>query len=397
MAGTAEGVLLAQRTARLNEARGLTDDLFALLRPDALYERPIAERHRLIFYLGHLDAFDWNLICRGAGERESFHPTFDRLFAFGIDPVNGNLPSDQPSDWPSVHEVETYNRRVRDIVDRDIFADRLDDGLLFNVAVEHRLMHAETLSYLLHRLPAKSKSGPHDLPMINAAPVQPHRVAIPEGDATMGLRRDADTFGWDNEFEVHTVHVPAFSIDAYNVTNGQYLEYMNATNAGPPSFWIRRDAAWFYRTMFAEIPLPLDWPVYVSHADASAYAKWKGLALPTEGQFHRAALGAKPGNADFRHWDPVPVGAYPECRSKYGVYDLVGNGWEWTSTLFEPFPGFTAFPFYAGYSADFFDGKHYVLKGGSARTAACMLRPSFRNWFQPNYPYIYSTFRCVEN
>ena len=74
---------------------------------------------------------------------------------------------------------------------------------------------------------------------------------------------------------------------------------------------------------------------------------------------------------------------------------MAGNGWEWTSTEFAPFPGFEPFPFYRGYSADFFDGKHFVMKGGSARTAACMLRPTFRNWFQAHYQFIYTGFRCV--
>ena len=68
---------------------------------------------------------------------------------------------------------------------------------------------------------------------------------------------------------------------------------------------------------------------------------------------------------------------------------------EWTSTKFAPFPGFKPFPFYRGYSADFFDGKHFVMKGGSSRTAAGMLRGTFRNWFQAHYQYIYTGFRCV--
>ncbi len=68
-----------------------------------------------------------------------------------------------------------------------------------------------------------------------------------------------------------------------------------------------------------------------------------------------------------------------------------------TSTPFAPLPGFRPFPFYPGYSTDFFEGRHYVAKGGSPRTAACMLRRSFRNWFQPRYPYVYAKFRCVEN
>jgi formylglycine-generating enzyme required for sulfatase activity len=166
--------------------------------------------------------------------------------------------------------------------------------------------------------------------------------------------------------------------------------------------------------MFEEIPLPLDWPVYVSHAEAAAYARWVGKELPTEAQFHRAAYGTPDGqerqfpwgdgppepqraNFNFQRWDPAPVGAYPAGSSAFGVADLVGNGWEWTSSVFAPLAGFQAFPFYPGYSADFFDGKHYVIKGGSARTAARLLRRSFRNWFQPHYPYVYATFRGVSN
>jgi formylglycine-generating enzyme required for sulfatase activity len=98
---------------------------------------------------------------------------------------------------------------------------------------------------------------------------------------------------------------------------------------------------------------------------------------------------------DFRSWDPEPVTASP--LNRFGVSQLVGNGWEWTATRFEPFAGFQPSPFYPGYSANFFDGRHYVLKGGSPRTARCLLRPSFRNWFRPAYPYVYATFRLLEN
>jgi formylglycine-generating enzyme required for sulfatase activity len=91
------------------------------------------------------------------------------------------------------------------------------------------------------------------------------------------------------------------------------------------------------------------------------------------------------------------VVAFPEGQSAFGVFDLIGNGWEWTSSEFASFPGFRQFSFYPGYSANFFDGKHFVMKGGSARTAACMLRRSFRNWFQAHYQYVYAGFRCVSN
>jgi formylglycine-generating enzyme required for sulfatase activity len=260
------------------------------------------------------------------------------------------------------------------------------------------------------------------------------RASIPAGSATLGLTPgDPRVFGWDNEFELHAVQVPAFSIDTRKVTNGEFLEFL--TRGGyqerrlwsdpdwawkeqegirHPSFWRKAaDGQWLYHGMFSEFPLPIDWPAYVSHAEASAFARWRGGALPTEAQFHRAAYGTpsgperdypwgaeppapKHGNFDFLRWDPAPVGAYPLGDSAFGVSDLIGNGWEWTSSRFEPFPGFKAFPFYPGYSANFFDGKHYVMKGGSPRTAACTLRRSFRNWFQPHYPYVYAGFRLVE-
>jgi formylglycine-generating enzyme required for sulfatase activity len=161
------------------------------------------------------------------------------------------------------------------------------------------------------------------------------------------------------------------------------------------------------------MPLPESWPVYVSHAEASAFARWAKKKLPTEAQWHRAAYGTPQGreqeypwgdappenhHGNFHHqrWDPSPVDAHSAGASAFGVLDLLGNGWEWTSTPFGPLDGFKPFPFYRGYSADFFDGKHFVMKGGSARTDACMVRRSFRNWFQPHYPYAYATFRCVE-
>jgi formylglycine-generating enzyme required for sulfatase activity len=164
--------------------------------------------------------------------------------------------------------------------------------------------------------------------------------------------------------------------------------------------------------MFSEIPLPPNWPVYVSFAEAGSIHAG-GDDSADRSQFHRAAfasalfgrtkvsLGREPhakyGNFDSGAWDPMPVDAHPPGESASGISGLVGNGWEWTRTPFAPFPGFQPFDFYKGYSADFFDNKHYVLKGGSARTSSTFLRRSFRNWFQPYYPNIYAGFRCIED
>src|SRR5215472_14529918 len=98
----------------LDEARQATDSLFDLVRPDSLYDRTIPERHRIIFYLGHVEAFDWNLLAQRAFGLRSLHESFDRLFAFGIDPVGDGLPTDKPSDWPAREEIERYNLKVRE-------------------------------------------------------------------------------------------------------------------------------------------------------------------------------------------------------------------------------------------------------------------------------------------
>ena len=95
--------------------------------------------------------------------------------------------------------------------------------------------------------------------------------------------------------------------------------------------------------------------------------------------------------------DPVPVGSFPRGQSAWGVHDLVGNGWEWTGSVFEGFPGFAPLPTYPLYSADFFDGKHWVMKGASPTTAKELVRRSFRNWFRGNYPYVYAKFRLASD
>jgi len=426
---------------RIADARRRSDQLFEIVRPDSMYERPIPERHRIIFYVGHLEAFDWNLLHENAFGLKSFHPEFDRLFAFGIDPVSGGLPTDQPADWPSLSAVQEYVRKIREALDLKL-AEGLDsetlmrDGFSFDtllhVAIEHRLMHVETLAYMLHQLPLERKTPQINSPLLVDSAAVPSIIEIPAGVATLGLPRHAGVFGWDNEFEAHPAGVPAFVIDRYMVTNGQWLEFIraggydnramwsegdwnwkSANGISQPVFWKRTGEGWVYRAMFDEVPLPLDWPVYVSHAEAAAYARWAGKALPTEAQWHRAAYGtangteqfypwgdedsnSSLGNFDFERWDPTPVNAHPRARSAFGVEGMLGNGWEWTSTHFAPFPGFEPFPFYRGYSADFFDGKHFVMKGGSPRTAACMLRPTFRNWFQEHYQYVYAGFRCVK-
>lgn len=398
--------------AELEASRAETDKLFKLVSDEDIYFRPLPQRHRLIFYLGHVDAFDWNQVARRGLSAPNADQTLDTLFERGIDPEPGQLPADQPGDWPSLDETQKYVARVRERID-SLWDEAPVE--LRQTAVEHRWMHAETLAYQMHNIGHERKRKPTGLVEPESRPVivDQRFISIPAGRATLGRNREQG-FGWDNEFNEMAVDVPAFEISRFKVTNGEYLPFVQGGQPAP-YFWEQRDGEWFYRGMFESVPLPLDAPVYVTQQQALEFARWRGAELPTEAQYHRAAYGtpegderefpwgrdsehpAVNGNFDFQMWDPVSVTEFAGGRSAFGVAQLIGNGWEWTQTPFGPFPGFEPRPHYPGYSADFFDDKHFVLKGASPRTAALLTRRSLRNWFRPDYPYLYATFRLVQN
>jgi ergothioneine biosynthesis protein EgtB len=429
---------------QLRETWARSDQIFALIDPAFMYAQPISLRHPVIFYLGHLPAFAWNQVCRGLLGTPPFQADFDELFERGIDPM-GVDSHDSGADWPAVPEVLEYRDRVRqellaavEAVAELARSNRLASrNRIFAVAIEHELMHQETLQYMFQRFPLDCKRRPEDLGsylLEGAAP--PGVVEVGGGPVKLGADFSDIDFGWDNEFPGVETEVGDFRIDRTPVRNAEYLEFVEAggyqrpelwsesdwewrarTGVDHPSFWSRADGSWMYHTLFDQIPLEraADWPVYASRAEATAYCRWRGGRLPTEAEFHRAAYstpggelrrfpwgdeapGPEHGNFDFRHWAPTPVGARPDGDSAWGVAELVGNGWEWTDTVFEPFPDFEAYiPSYPGYSTDFFDGQHYVMLGASWATPAPLIRRSFRNWFQGHYPYMFAKFRCVHD
>jgi iron(II)-dependent oxidoreductase len=423
---------------RRNRAR--SEAIFDLIDPAAYYTRPIALRNPIVFYEGHLPAFSVIAFLRRGLGLPPVDARLERLFERGIDPESESAAvprSGAATQWPSRDEVRAFARAC-DAAMVEAIASLAPgtaalDGLY--TALEHEAMHQETLLYMWHRLPYEQKTrrrallssegrDPIGSSLSSSGATAPAggRAVIPAGLAQLGARRDGVPFGWDNEFDAHEVPVRAFEVDTLPVTNAQFLEFLNAGGYAArdwwseegwtwiqsegvthPAFWMRdaapasarADHGWQWRGMFEAIPLPLDWPVYVSQAEASAYARWQGRRLMSEPEFHRAAEGATPGHVDFAGFDPVPAGSQPGT-SVHGVHDLIGNGWEWTSTVFGPFAGFEPMRSYPEYSADFFDDRHYVIKGASPATARELIRPSFRNWFRGNYPYVYAKFRTVQ-
>lgn len=414
--------------------------LFDLLTDEAYYAQPISLRHPIVFYEGHLPAFSFNTLVKKALGGPSIDERLERLFARGIDPGDGTAVS-RP-EWPSREVVRAFveeaDRRVLDALERDQL-DRpghplLDRSEAVFAILEHEAMHQETLLYMCHRLPFERKRRPSGYAPPADGQVAPREWAdVPAGRASLGVDAVDVAFGWDNERPRHVADVPAFAIERHDVTNADFMEFVEAggyqraewwrpddwawvqqERVAFPPFWERADGRWHWRGMFESIPLPASWPVYVSFAEAAAYAKFRGLRLPTEAEFQRAAYGtpegaerrypwgdgeptAERGVFDFSTWDPEPAGSHPAGASAWGAEDLVGNGWEWTASPFRPFPGFAPIPSYPEYSADFFDEEHFVMKGASPATARELVRPSFRNWFRPRYPYVYATFRCAKD
>jgi iron(II)-dependent oxidoreductase len=424
--------------ARFDRARARTRRLFDLLTPEAYYSRPIALRNPIIFYEGHIAAFAVNTLLKRGLAQPAIDVELERLFARGIDPEDESKV-DQSMSWPARDTVLAFvdeaDRRLRSAI-RDADLDvpghpLLDRAEAAYAIVEHEEMHQETLHYIWHRLDLDDKRPPVRPALeIDGGPPEARQIAVPPGRATLGVRRTEVPFAWDNEQPRHTVDVEAFTVDQHNVTNHDFMAFVEAggyTNRDlwtpegwawlerddvkHPLFWEREGGAWVWRAMFQRVPLPESWPVYVTQAEATAYARWRQSRLMTEAEFHRVAYGTPSGEErtypwgeeppdDARgrfgeHYDPVPAGARPAGRSAWDVHDLSGNGWEWTSTPFAPFDGFRPMPSYPEYSADFFDNEHLVIKGASPATPTGTLRPSFRNWFRPRYPYVYATFRCV--
>jgi iron(II)-dependent oxidoreductase len=439
---TAESVLDDREALvdRYRAARQRTRELFAIPSDEAYYARPISLRHPLVFYEGHLPAFGVITLVKNALGRPGVDEQLETLFARGIDPDSEAAAHASSRElWPRREDVLAYGRAADALIEEtlrnaplvDAANPRLAGGEAIFTILEHELMHQETFLYMLHQLRPAEKRGLAPAPPPEGTAFPNDLIEIPGGVATLGAERGEIVFGWDNEHPRSSVRVPEFSVQRHKVTNGEFLELVDAggyamrelwsaeawewiatQRIAHPQFWERRDGSWSWRGFYGSYPLPLHAPVYVTQAEAEAYARWRGMRLPTEAEYHRSAYGTPWGEErvhpwgdappdptrgvfDFASFDPQPVGTHPAGASAWGVEDLVGNGWEWTSTPFRGFAGFVPMPTYPVYSSDFFDDRHYVMKGASPVTALPLIRRSFRNWFRPVYPYVYAGFRCV--
>ncbi|WP_375481974.1 ergothioneine biosynthesis protein EgtB [uncultured Jatrophihabitans sp.] len=310
--------------------------------------------------------------------------------------------------------------------------DRLPDdaAALFPYAMveQHEQMHVETM-LATHQLRDGTPILGPGTTVPAARSVLHDGVLVPAGPFELGVDGSDEPFSLDNERPAHVVDLPAYRIGRVPVTNGEYRRFVAAGGYDEQRWWsepgwahrveagLQRPQFWTVdggRVRFGAVEdLPDDEPVqHVCFFEAEAYAAWAGARLPTEQEWEKACAW-DPERGERRRWPwgaadwtpalanlggtglrPAPVGAYEAGASAYGVEQLMGDVWEWTSSGFEAWPGFTPM-LYAQYSAPFFGGDFRVLRGGSWAVDASSIRPSFRNWDLPIRRQIFTGFRLA--
>lgn len=346
----------------------------------------------------------------------------DLTFLFADLPEN---PKDNRVNLPSREEIIGYLEATRGrtiaLLEQAEFTNNapfMREGYAWDFALQHECQHQETIAEMM-QLIQKAQSQ-EQIPALAEPPIwesefETEWVSIPAGTFVMG---SDEWCGYDNEKGEHEVQVAAFSLAKHSVTSFQWSRFIEAggyTNrelwsdagwkwreeeeATMPEYWRELDGAYYFIGPHGLRPIHPNEPAScISHFEAEAFAKWAGARLPTEDEWEYAARG--PLSLRFPwgqqlptsdeacyglvHWSPQPIGGRMKGATPFGVEDMAGQVWEWTSSPFLPYEGFEAFP-YEGYSKDHMKGEHRVCRGGSWATSAPILRCSFRNWYVPSY------------
>lgn len=389
-----------------------------------IYEQPIELRHPIVFYIGHIPTFCDIMLSKGLDEALTEPAYYSTIFERGIDPdvedpTKCHPHSYVPATWPAKEDIMNYQKRVRErvrCVCQAIAENRIPPALLrrvgraMHLALEHEVMHRETLIYMLVQ---SERIRPPVAMSLFESPVPIGKAqwcTIQGGDVSFGIddgeERDEmeaslpKAFGWDNETPRQTVSVESFQIQHRPVTNSEYLCFMKSLDSVSedliPSYFskCKESDAFGVKTAFGVLPneICMNWPVALSYHQATAYLKYlqdtthdASLRIPTEAeyeQFYRQFRNddASQYNVGFRHWCPTPL-------SDAKVH-VMGSLWEWTSTVLEAHSGFVPSKVYPGYSSDFFDTKHNVVKGGSWATHTRLVG-RLRNFYQRSYGFAF--------
>jgi len=431
---TEPDALRRELTSLLDRRRQRTLALIAPLEDRELHEQFARFMSPLVWDVGHVGNFEELWLLRQLDGRDPTDPDLDRVYNPFENPrwTRGALPVlDRAA---AVAYLAGVRAEVVDVLQRLELApdhELLADGFVYRMIASHEAQHQETM---LQALGLRDDLMPYPLP---APPNEPtrkvddeDRVLVPGGPARIGT--DDRTWAYDNEHPSHVVDVPAFALDRFPVTNRRYdafiedggyaradlwsergRRWLDQHGHRRPQGWVPGDGGWGVRRFGKLLALDPREPVqHVTFFEADAFARWSGGRLPTEVEWEKAAAwDAAAGRARRHPWGdepptprranvglvrpgPAPVGGYPDGASAYGVEQLVGDVYEWTSSPFQGYPGFTPFP-YPEYSEVFFGGDYRVLRGASWALAASLARCTYRNWDHPYRRQIFAGIRVA--
>ncbi|MBL78699.1 MAG: SAM-dependent methyltransferase [Nitrosomonadaceae bacterium] len=384
-----------------------TESLFeTLLSEESYFKKSIPLRHPLIFYLGHTSTFFINKLLISGLIKERLNPKMESMFAVGVDEMSWDDLTLGDYDWPSIKEVYSYRKLMRNTVSQLLTKTELTLPINWDnpwwivlMGIEHELIHLETSSVLVRQHEIKYVKTHADWEPCRESSNAPlnELINVAAGKVKIGKNEDDLIYGWDNEFGYHEAEIGPFQASKYLVSNQEFLEFINAdgyntdkfweeeglawlehTGAQNPTFWVKSGAEWKLRLITEEISMPWDWPVETNYHEAKAFCNWKAEAtnqpirLPTEDEWYRlyniAGLSEVPKNKQAEaniHLDYF-ASSCPVTKFKHGeFFDIVGNAWQWTETPIYPFEGFKVHPLYDDFTTPTFDGRHNIIKGGS--------------------------------
>lgn len=424
---------------RLEAFRSRTRALLGPLGDDDLHLQHDPLMSPLVWDVGHVANFEEMWLLREVGGRPPRDPGLDRLYDPVEQPrrVRGGLAlPDRVQAFAYMDDVRAEVLDALSLLGPEAFGGDvplLRDGFLVAMVAQHEAQHQETM---LQALDLRSDLVPYapatDRRQFAPRPVDDtDRVVVPAGSFTAGT--DDTATAYDNERPAHTVDLPAFAIDRFPVSARRYAEFIAAGGyehpewwsgagwrwndehgCGAPQGWIPDgDGGWLVRRLGHLEALDTRSVVqHVSYWEAEAFAAWAGGRLPTEMEWEKAARWdavagrsrtfpwgderptTERANVDVGGWGTAPVGSFPAGASAYGVEQLVGDVYEWTSSDFTGYPGYVSFP-YEEYSEVFFGEEYKVLRGSSWATASLTARASFRNWDYPQRRQIFSGIRVA--
>ncbi len=355
----------------------------------------------LAWDLGHIANFEELWLVQRVGGREPMRGELGRLYDAIENPrkVRNELPILRGDELRSY--MGEVRERTLDALERVELADGDDpllaDGFVYEMLLAHEHQHNETMLQLLQMVDGYEPVRVDASVVAEPASAGPEMVTVAGGEHELGAGPEG--FAYDNERPRHTVALAAFEIDRVPVTNGQFADFIADTGSEPPMYWEREGDGWITTNFGRREPLDPGAPVvHVDWHQADAYATWAGKRLPTEFEWEVAAEGAGRERANLDHlgFGCAPAGAYGDAASDCGAVQMLGDVWEWTSSDFESYPGFVAFP-YPEYSEVFFGEDYKVLRGGAWATRRDVIRTSFRNWDLPERAQIFSGIRCVRD